>query len=62
MDKKLPPDGTRVTAIVPLSIEYDRPAREVSGILSTRYVPALDYVQCWVDGVQVDPETVHEEK
>ena len=58
--KSLPPDGARVTAMTYPSDEYDRPARAVSGVLAVRAVSALDYVQCWVDGEQVDPDTVQE--
>lgn len=54
----LPDDGTRVTAMTYASDEYDRPAERVTGELHTRPVPALGYTQCWVDGVQVDPDTV----
>lgn len=62
MRKRLPKDGTRVVAYTTPSIEYDRPAQRVEGVLLTRDVPALDYVQCWVDGVQVDEETVRVEE
>lgn len=40
------------------SIEYDTPAKKVRGRLETREVPALGYTQTWIDGVQVDPDTV----
>lgn len=52
----LPADGTTVTAMTYESIEYDRPAERVTGRLATRELPT--YVQCWVDGTQVDPDTV----
>jgi hypothetical protein len=55
---KLPPNGTEVTAMTYASDEYDRPAVEVRGILSTRYIEAMGYTQCWVGDVQVDPDTV----
>lgn len=60
MDKnlELPPNGTHVIASTYPSLEYDREAEEVEGILFKRYVPALNYIQCWVGGVQVDPATV----
>jgi hypothetical protein len=54
----LPPDGTEVTAMTYASDEYDRPAVEVRGILSTRYVEAMEYTQCWVGLQQVDPYTI----
>jgi hypothetical protein len=58
MAAELPADGTQVTARTYESIEYDRPAEEVTGALATHPVEALGYVQCWVGGVQVDPATV----
>lgn len=54
----LPKDGTRVTAMTYESEEHDRQAEEVEGVLTTTYVEALDYTQCWVDDIQVDPATV----
>jgi hypothetical protein len=54
----LPDDGARVTATTYASDEYDRPAVRVTGVLATRPVESLGYIQCWVDGVQVDPATV----
>jgi hypothetical protein len=36
------------------------PPETVRGELVTRYVPTLDYTQYWINGVQVDPETVTE--
>jgi hypothetical protein len=56
--RALPKDGTMVVAMTYESPEYDRPAREITGVLRTAYVDSLDYVQCWVDDVQVDPSTV----
>lgn len=58
LDKTLPPDGTIVTAWTPPSIEHNRPARKVRGILTKRYVAVFNYWQCHVDGVQVDENTV----
>lgn len=54
---ELPPDGTRVRAMTYDSIEYDREPKEVVGTLATRPSP-FGGKQCWVSGVQVDPETV----
>lgn len=34
------------------------PAREVSGELTTRQVEWMNRTQCYVEGVQVDPDTV----
>lgn len=56
-DPKLPSDGTRVTAMTYDSLEYDREAEEVSGVLTTRPSP-FGGMQCWVNNVQVDPATV----
>ena len=40
------------------SLEYDRSAEEVSGTLRTRPSPFDGPPQCWVGGVQADPDTV----
>lgn len=56
----LPDNGSMVEAKTYPSLEYDRPARKVRGKLLKRPVPVFAYEQCWVDGVQVDPETVRE--
>lgn len=57
---KPPPDGTAVTALTYESHEYDRAAERVSGPIRSRWVDALKYWQCWVNGVQVDPASVRE--
>lgn len=57
-ETRLPPDGTRVVAMTYPSEEYDRPAEEVCGVLTTRPSPFGPPPQCWVGGVQVDPATV----
>lgn len=54
----LPPDGTKVVALTVANEDEEVPAREVRGVLTTHPVPALDYVQCRVDGVPVDADTV----
>lgn len=60
--KTLPPNGTKVVAMTYPSIEYEREAKEVTGILHSVETPltkGLDTLpQCWVEGVQVDPDTV----
>lgn len=40
------------------SIEYDTEPVKVAGLLRTVHVDVLGYDQAWIDGVQVDPETV----
>lgn len=55
---ELPEDGTRVRAKTYASDEYDRSAEEVVGELATRRVEWLNRTQCYVDGTQVDPDTV----
>lgn len=59
---KLPSDGTRVKAQTYANTSDDEPSREVQGKLSTRSTPLREAQdlgpQCWVDGIQVDPETV----
>jgi hypothetical protein len=55
---ELPPDGSHVEAMTYESIEYDREAEKVRGVLRTRSSPFDGPPQCWVDGVQVDPATV----
>jgi len=57
-EPKLPPDGTRVTAICLPSDEYDREAHEVTGILRTVPCPLDGSTNCWVDYLPVDPATV----
>ncbi len=57
-ERRLPVDGSKVVAKTYASIEYDRPSQRVVGDLRTRYVQSLSYTQCWVNGVQVDPDTV----
>lgn len=52
----LPEDGTKVKAMTYDSIEYDREAKEVTGTLTTR--PSPFGTQCFVDGVQVNSDTV----
>ena len=47
-----------VTAMTYRDDDRELPARQVSGELTTRYVPTLDYTQHWVGGVQVDPTTI----
>lgn len=54
----LPEDGTTVRAMTYANEDEEIPAREVKGELRTRRVEWLDRTQCYVDGVQVDPETV----
>lgn len=54
----LPPDGTRVRAVTIPSIEYDREAEEVEGILYTIPSPFGPPPNCWVEGFGVDPATV----
>ena len=58
MPAKLPPDGTRVRAATYANEDDEVPAREVAGALSTHRVEWLDLTQCYVGGVQVDPDTV----
>ena len=62
MEPKLPPDGTEVVAMTWGSEYMDTPPCKVRGKLWTRYVSALDYVQCDVEGkggwAQVDGRTV----
>lgn len=36
------------------------PPHEVRGKLVCRHVPTLDYRQCWVGGVEVDPSTIRD--
>ena len=55
---ELPEDGVLVRAQTYDSIEYDREPEEVTGPLLTRPSPFGPPPQCWVNGVQVDPETV----
>lgn len=55
---KLPPDGTEVVAMTYASEEHEREAAELRGKLTTKYVEALDYTQCWIGDTQVDPATV----
>lgn len=55
---KLPDDEAEVIAMTYPSLEYDREAEEVTGPLEKRPVGWMDRVQCFVGGVQVDPETV----
>ena len=54
----LPPDGSEVVAMTYPSEEHDREAEEVRGVLRTVWVEALEYTQCWIGDVQVDPDTV----
>jgi hypothetical protein len=56
--KKLPADGTRVRAMTYESIEYDREAEEVEGVLYTIPSPFGPPPNCWVNGLGVDPATV----
>lgn len=56
MAEKLPEDGTEVTAMTYPSEEHEREASEVRGRLFKKRVPFG--TQCWIDGVQVQPETV----
>ena len=57
--QQLPDDGTRVKAMTFENISEDLEPREVEGELTTRVVEAFDgYIQAFVDGVQVDPDTV----
>lgn len=58
MASELPADGVTVTAMTYANEDEQIPAREVTGELSTRRVEWLNRTQCYVDGVQVDPETV----
>lgn len=53
---QLPPNGTKVTAMTYASLEYDREAEEVTGILVSE--PGPFGIQCEVDEVSVDPTTV----
>lgn len=57
-ENQLPEEGADVTAMTYASDEYDRPAREVRGKLERRKVESLNYIQCWIDGVQVDPASI----
>lgn len=56
----LPADGSRVRAMTFGNEDEEIAPKEVVGSLSTRKVPvkAGEYVQCFVDGVMVDPATV----
>ncbi len=54
----LPPDGTRVRAVTIPSIEYDREAEEIEGILTTVPSPFTPTPNCYVDGLGVDEATV----
>lgn len=54
----LPEDGSRVEAMTLPSMEYDREAERVTGILSTRQSPFGPPPNCYVDGMGVDPESV----
>jgi hypothetical protein len=54
----LPADGTHVAAMTYASDEHEEPSRIVIGSLSTRYIDALEYTQCWVEGEQVDPSSI----
>ncbi len=54
----LPPDGTRVRATTYANEDEEIGARAVEGALATRRVEWLNRTQCYVDGVQVDPDTV----
>ena len=54
----LPSDGTVVLAITYSSEEYKRDAEPVMGTLETRPSPFGGLPQCWVDGIQVSPESV----
>ena len=47
-----------VTAMSYPDDDRELPARPVTGELTTRYVPTLNYTQYWVGGVQVDPATI----
>lgn len=58
----IPADGTRVRAMTYGNEDEEVPPREVRGKLATRYIDVLDYTQCSVDGVLVDPETIREEQ
>jgi hypothetical protein len=57
-EARLPEPGAMVTAMTYPSLEYNRQAQEVDGVLSTRPSPFGGPPQCWVDGVQVDPASV----
>jgi len=54
----LPQAGSQVEALTYPSLEYDREAESVTGLLVTKLSPFEGPPQCWVNGVQVDPETV----
>jgi hypothetical protein len=41
--------------------DRELPPREVKGKLTSREVPTLGYTQFFVDGDQVDPETIEEQ-
>ena len=51
-------DGDRVKGMTLPSIEYDRDSEPVIGILTIRYVEALDYTQYLIDEIPVIPESV----
>lgn len=55
-DRKLPPDGTRVSATVYGSLEYDQEPWETEGKLQTEDSPLG--LQCYVGGQAVDPATI----
>ena len=58
MQTKLPPDGTRVSAVTIESVEYDRPASRVVGVLTTVPSPFTREPNCYVDGVGVEYDSV----
>jgi hypothetical protein len=47
-----------VTAMTYPDDDRELPARPVTGELTTRYVPTLDYTQQLVAGIQVNPDTI----
>ena len=53
--------GQLVTAMTPRNPDADDDEiepREVTGVVSCRWVEIFSYWQYWVDGVQVDEETI----
>ena len=56
--KRVPPsDGRKVKAMTYTSLEYDREPEEITGKLTTQPSP-FGGLQCWIDGVQVNPESI----